>query len=135
MKRRRLYIILTVLLITGYAWVFWQLYGEQKSHSFTPCVFKAVTGVPCPSCGITRSLTTLAKGDLIMAAYINPLGLFAACIMLITPLWLLYDISLKKETLLKSYTRFEGIISKKWIAIPLIVLIMANWAWNIYKDL
>jgi len=37
------------------------------------CVFKAVTGVPCLTCGVTRGLLALAAGDVVAAARWNPL--------------------------------------------------------------
>lgn len=43
----------------------------------TGCVFKAGTGVPCPSCGSTRALESLAAGDLVGALLVNPLAVLA----------------------------------------------------------
>ncbi len=43
------------------------------------CVFKALTGIPCPTCGSTRSIVYLSHGDVISAFLMNPLvGLCAA---------------------------------------------------------
>lgn len=43
----------------------------------TGCVFKAGTGVPCPSCGSTRALEALAAGDVMAALAVNPLAVLA----------------------------------------------------------
>ena len=40
----------------------------------TVCVFKAGTGIPCPTCGTTRVLEALAAGDLVTAVLTNPLA-------------------------------------------------------------
>lgn len=40
----------------------------------TVCVFKAGTGVPCPTCGTTRVLEALAAGNLAGALSANPLA-------------------------------------------------------------
>lgn len=40
----------------------------------TACLFKAGTGIPCPTCGTTRVLEALAAGDLLMALVVNPLA-------------------------------------------------------------
>ena len=40
-----------------------------------PCVFKAAFGVPCPLCGVTRSLALLAQGRWADSLSMNPLGL------------------------------------------------------------
>ncbi len=42
--------------------------------SFAPdCVFKGLTGIPCPTCGSTRSVVHLAHGDILSALAMNPL--------------------------------------------------------------
>jgi len=38
------------------------------------CLFKAVTGVPCLTCGAGRSLLCLSHGDLLCAVRSNPLA-------------------------------------------------------------
>ena len=42
------------------------------------CLLLAVTGWPCPGCGVTTSLVALASGDLARAARSNPAGLAVA---------------------------------------------------------
>jgi len=39
------------------------------------CLFKQLTGLPCPGCGMTRSLIHLAHGDVCVALALNPVGL------------------------------------------------------------
>ncbi|MDT2738768.1 DUF2752 domain-containing protein [Enterococcus canintestini] len=54
------------------------------------CPLRAITGVPCPMCGMTRSFIHLAHGDISGAFSYHPL--FWVIILLV----LLYFISLKK---------------------------------------
>jgi hypothetical protein len=42
------------------------------------CVFKAVTGVPCITCGSTRAIAALAAGEVLAAVRWNPLAAAAA---------------------------------------------------------
>ncbi|BBE16839.1 hypothetical protein AQPE_0986 [Aquipluma nitroreducens] len=56
-------------------------------------------------------------------------------ILILAPLWILYDIVLRKDSLLQVYNRSEIFLRQKWIAIPLILLVILNWIWNIYKGL
>ena len=42
------------------------------------CLFKALTGVPCPGCGVTRSILALASGHFAEAWRANPAGPFVA---------------------------------------------------------
>ncbi len=37
------------------------------------CGFKALTGLPCPGCGMTRALSSLLVGDVSSAFYFHPL--------------------------------------------------------------
>jgi hypothetical protein len=50
-----------------------------------PCWLRKLTGIPCPSCGCTRSLAAWANGDVEQALRFNPL-FFALCVGLV--LWL-----------------------------------------------
>ncbi|MGD2091559.1 MAG: DUF2752 domain-containing protein, partial [Candidatus Aminicenantes bacterium] len=38
-----------------------------------PCVFKAITGYPCPTCGSTRMVSSLINLDILSAFVWNPL--------------------------------------------------------------
>ncbi|PYQ15275.1 MAG: DUF2752 domain-containing protein, partial [Acidobacteria bacterium] len=41
---------------------------------FTVCYLKALSGLPCPTCGSTRAAGCLAHGDLLGAFGMNPLA-------------------------------------------------------------
>jgi hypothetical protein len=41
----------------------------------TLCLFKSVTGLPCPFCGVTRSLFELGHGHVAASVELSPLGL------------------------------------------------------------
>jgi hypothetical protein len=47
------------------------------------CPFKTLTGLPCPTCGVTRAVMAMARLDLGTALAMNPLAvvgaLFGAC--------------------------------------------------------
>lgn len=137
MSRTKLYTILSIACVAGYIWLF---YGFQNSaaagnHTVEVCFIKQATDIPCPSCGSTRSVNSLLHGDLSSAWFYNPLGYFIALVMLITPVWLIYDISLKKQSLLSFYIQIEAYLNKPRIAIPLVALVIINWIWNIIKGL
>lgn len=44
------------------------------------CTFRNVTGIPCPSCGVTRTALALLDFDLASAALVNPLATIAGFI-------------------------------------------------------
>ncbi|WP_366523584.1 DUF2752 domain-containing protein [uncultured Kordia sp.] len=96
---------------------------------------KNITSIPCPSCGTTRSVISLTKGDFFDAMTINPLGFIVGIIMLIAPIWILFDILTKRSSLFNFYKKIETYLQKTTYAIPLILFIVINWIWNITKGL
>lgn len=40
-----------------------------------PCIFKRVTGVPCPFCGGTRATVAAAQGRFVESVKLSPLGI------------------------------------------------------------
>lgn len=134
MNRNKLYVLLSTACLTGYVWlaVTW-----NPSNSAEPgaCLFKRLTGIPCPSCGSTRSVLALLHGDFSSGIYWNPFGIILISILLLAPLWILFDVVFRRQTLFSFYNQTERIIRRKWIAIALILLVILNWIWNIYKGL
>jgi hypothetical protein len=44
------------------------------------CVFKGLTGLPCPTCGVTRAVMALTRLDLARAVAMNPLAVAGAAL-------------------------------------------------------
>jgi hypothetical protein len=55
--------------------------------------------------------------------------------MLILPFWVVFDIVSKRQTFYEAYNKMETVLKQKKVAIPLIILVVLNWIWNIYKEL
>lgn len=51
------------------------------------CAFEGITGLPCPTCGITRSFAATAHGHLGLAFHYHALGPFAFLATLLASLW------------------------------------------------
>jgi len=49
----------------------------QARLAFSPCIFRNVTGLPCPGCGMTRGFTAMGHGRPAEAWRFNPLAPFA----------------------------------------------------------
>ncbi len=47
---------------------------DANGNYFTVCGFKALTGLPCPGCGLTHSFCAIGKGDLREAFAFNAVG-------------------------------------------------------------
>jgi hypothetical protein len=134
MTRNKLYSLLLIACLAGFIYLFYNIHTLQ-SQTFRVCIIKNVTDYPCPSCGTTRAVTLLLKGRFIESLLLNPIGIVVAIIMIIFPIWILIDIIFKKETFYFWYKKAEGTIRKPWLASILIVLVLLNWIWNIYKHL
>ena len=52
------------------------------SFSGPVCIARTLFLIPCPGCGLTRSMVSIWKGDLLLSARYHPLGLplFAVCV-------------------------------------------------------
>ncbi len=136
MGRNKLYVLLSTACAAGYIWLM-LTYHRTVSLSLEPgvCLFKRVTGIPCPSCGSTRSVLSFLKGDVVDAILWNPFGILLILILLVSPFWIIYDVISRKDTLYRFYNRTELFFKRTWIAIPAILLVLLNWVWNIAKGL
>jgi hypothetical protein len=61
------------------------------------CPFFKVTGIPCPSCGITRSLISLSQGDFKTSWQYHSFGLILTAIATVTIPYLLTELILNKK--------------------------------------
>ncbi len=123
-----------IACITGYIWLYFN-FNTNEIKTDTVCFIKHATNIPCPSCGSTRSVLSLIKGDFDKALMINPLGYILVAIMLLLPIWIFIDVVLNKKTLLDFYKKSESYLQRPQYSIPLILLVIINWIWNITKGL
>ena len=52
--------------------------GTHRSMGFQRCEFLARTRLPCPSCGMTTSVSHFAKGNWLASLYVQPGGFLVA---------------------------------------------------------
>jgi len=122
--------------LAGNLWLYFNTKLELiKNMKAELCLFKLITNFPCPSCGTTRSIISIIKGNYIEAFYFNPLGYLTALIMFIVPLWIIIDLLFKTKSFFSFYLIIEDYLRKPKIAIALIALVLINWIWNILKGL
>ncbi|MGV6944623.1 DUF2752 domain-containing protein [Sphingobacterium kyonggiense] len=132
-KKNKLYRITGIVCFLGLLWLGFIHYSEAET---TVCPIKLTTGYPCPSCGSSRSILAFLQGDFREAIMINPLGIISLIIIIGIILLLLIDIVFKKEFYYRAYRNVEEFLkTNKLISILLILLILANWIWNIKKGL
>lgn len=135
MKRyKSLYLLLLFLLSLGYAWLIY-IIREGAMGSTRICLFHNITGYPCPSCGTTRSVLHILRGDVFQAILTNPFGVIVFSAMIVIPIWMIYDLITQKWTFVVMYQKMEVMVRRPKLAIVLVALVIINWIWNIYKDL
>lgn len=88
------------------------------------CTFRAMVGLPCPTCGATRAGLALARGEWLTALAHNPLFVVGLGVLSI---WSLLSL-LKK---LSGKTMFCEIRSWPWLRGVAIGAILLNWLYLI----
>ncbi len=91
------------------------------------CAFKMLTGIPCPTCGATRSVVALARGDVTASFIMNPL---TALCLLAGILVFLYSLA----TIIFDLPKINMLLSSKneiALKASVIILILAQWAYLI----
>ncbi|HET8861576.1 DUF2752 domain-containing protein [Marivirga sp.] len=131
MGRNRLYMLISGVALCSYLWLVFNL----SSIALNVCFFKQITSLPCPACGTTQSVLLLLDGEFHAALMVNPLGLLALILLVLVPLWVLIDSLAGKSTLHSFYIKTEKQIKNRYIASPLVLFMLINWAWNIMKNL
>jgi hypothetical protein len=63
-------------------------HGTHRQLGLPPCAMKALSGFPCPSCGMTTSISLVMHGDLAAASEANWAGLIVAGLGLVATVWL-----------------------------------------------
>lgn len=132
MTQKQFYAWLVLASALGVIW-FALNSGSSLGLGITVCPIKAVTGVPCPSCGSTRALGALFSGHFAQSFLINPLAYLMAAFFVFIPFLLLIDLFTRKAWLWKFYLRFEKKFQSPYIYVPAILLVALNWIWNIIK--
>lgn len=128
-SRNRLHIFIAASCFLAYIW----LYLQTVTQNFGVCIFKHVTGYPCPSCGTTSGVRSFLAGHYSDAFFQNPLSWVAIVALTVLPLWLTWDTLTSKETLWQMYQKAEEFIKKRpW---PFIIIILLIWIWNLTKEI
>lgn len=107
--------------------VLFNVYVVQPGHADTPCMFKNVTGgVPCPTCGATRSALDVLHGDIGHAIWRNPLVVAAEVLIIV---WV--GVRLATGYSIRLQTTKTG---RRWLWVAATVLFLANWVHVIAID-
>lgn len=101
---------------------------NPKGH-FTVCLFHVLTGYPCPGCGTVRGLKYFFHLDFYNALMMNPLAVIIAIYMVLCLVWTPID-------MIRDDNSFDRMFHFKltWrVFVLCVILLAANWWWNIQK--
>lgn len=132
-KAANFYLTAGLFLSTGWLWFLWSAYrGFGGGGSF--CLFRNVTGHPCPACGSTRSVQMIFSGSWAGAFMLNPLGYVVMAGMLVLPAWLLIDLLTRRTSAHRAFLAFDRKVKQRPLILVLILLpVILNWIWNLLK--
>jgi hypothetical protein len=87
-----------------------------------PCNFRMLTGMPCPSCGMTTSFAFLARGDVENSLRANAVGTLLAVLCLACIPWGLWSALRGRTMFIVSVER-----TITWIVIIFLSLMLIRW--------
>jgi hypothetical protein len=93
------------------------------------CAFKSVTGIPCLTCGGTRSILALSQFDLVSAFLFNPLAVLIAIALILFSAAIALGIIFRKSVMIK-LSRGDAKIARILIAAAIAI----NWAYLILSS-
>lgn len=98
------------------------------------CLFKMLLHVPCPSCGATRAVMAVFRGDVAGAFCLNPLGLLLAAGLVVLPVWLLADLLRRRATLYRLFMRMDTLLQRRRAFVVFSCVVLVNWAWVLFHQ-
>jgi hypothetical protein len=118
-KRYELVGFLALTALLGASFV----YHPDPDGGLILCVFRSLTGLPCPGCGLTRSFCALAQGDVSAAFRFHILGPMAYVVVVVY--WLRGGLALLGFDGLVA--RFDGATATRWLPVTGIVVLVGLW--------
>jgi len=97
-------------------------HGTHRQLGLPPCSLKLLTGFPCPSCGMTTSISLFMHGDLAAAWRVNWAGVVVAFLGLASTAWLF--------AIASGLFRHSGSIDDviKWLALAGGITALVRWS-------
>ena len=98
------------------------------SPHFRSCTFRNITGIPCPTCGTTRTALALLDFDFCTAFVVNPLATFAGIVFVVGGGLALVWVLLRGPT-----PTWDLRWSRRWTW-AIVGVILINWVYLILTD-
>jgi hypothetical protein len=122
-RRGSLVIVLSASAVIGLSLVL-----SRPPLPFPRCLFRMVTGLPCPSCGLTRAFIALGHGRLAEACLQNIMSP-----VLLVALVAVLGVSAYETLADRSFLGPIWERVKNKVLVLVLVLSAFSWVWNLYK--
>jgi len=99
---------------------------QMETHrqlGLPPCAFYRVTGLPCPSCGMTTSFALLVRGDVLNSLRANAAGTLLALFCLAFIPWALASALRGQPLFIRALDRALAVV-----VVVFLGLMLARWA-------
>ncbi len=95
------------------------LFLYMKCGVSVPCMIKSFTGFRCPTCGMTRAIMAIFKGNVIESISFNIMGIPLVILLIIMDVLVIIDVIGNKKYLNRFWIRF----SKGYVVLILVFVI------------
>lgn len=97
--------------------------ATHQQLGLPPCTFWMVSGLPCPSCGMTTSFALLVRGDLVNSVRANVVGTLLACFGLVLLPWCVVSVVRRQTPFVHSLER-----TATYLIVGFLGLAILRWA-------
>jgi len=95
------------------------------------CIWHGITGVPCPTCGATRSLIHLSRGEIATSFSFNPLASIAIISLVLSFFASVSSRVLFAQRLTMAFSGRE----KDGLRVAVITLFLLNWSYLVMSGI
>jgi len=103
-----------------------QRVGFDVGSLFGECGMMQRTGLPCPTCWMTRAVLAFARGDVIAAYYMQPAAAFLCSLLVIAAFFAL--LTSVFGIYFSAFDRLFAEIRIKHVVVGLLIILAAGWA-------
>ena len=104
--------------------------GTHQQLGRPPCSLVVMTGYPCPTCGMTTSVSHAVRGELLSSFHAQPAGLVfaAACVLAVA---LSLGVLVTGNVWVVNWYR----VSPARVVLFVVLLLLGGWAYNVVAGL
>ncbi len=124
-KNRKRSIIALSILIAMFAG---SIIINNPDFPYGICIFRTITGIPCPSCGMTHSFVNIGHLKITDGFKYNIMGPFMYFFMLVGIIVLTFEIYFDRLIIYPIFKRYEKII-----LVGVFIFAVLSWGYNLYR--